>query len=80
MHEHHLHFKLIMRKFLMKHRDATAWKSAVLNNYRQIPLSLFDEVLKACVSEGTITVSEGKNGGQRLTWHDDKVTPTEVVS
>jgi hypothetical protein len=67
---HHLHFKLMLRRYLMKQRDCSATRGLVLNNFRQVPLALFDEVVDECIQEGLLAVSTGHLNSVRYTWHD----------
>ena len=73
MHAHHLHFKLKLRQFLMRHRDHRSYRTQVLGNFRLTPMKLFEEVVSACVAEGTITISPGPHGGEILTWNEAAV-------
>jgi hypothetical protein len=64
------HFKLMLRRFLMKHRGCSTWRSQALGYFRMISEDFFNDVVSTCVAEGTIRLSAGKNGAQILTWHD----------
>jgi hypothetical protein len=71
----HLHFKLALRKYLLKQRDTRATRGILLNNFRQVSLELLDEVITSCVAEGLITVTTGRvhKNVQVYKWNDSAV-------
>jgi hypothetical protein len=71
----HLHFKLALRRYLLKQRDTRASRGLLLNNFRQVSLELLDEVVSACVAEGLITITTGNKQCQIYTWHDQALSP-----
>jgi hypothetical protein len=73
-----LFFKLKLRRYLLKVRDQSATRGVLLNNFRQVPLTILDAVIASCISEGLLTVSTGNRDCQVYTWHESAVSNLEV--
>jgi hypothetical protein len=71
-----LRLRLALRKSLLNMRDCAAHRSALVRRFTWCTLGLFDEVIAECTQEGLISVQKGRNGGDIIVWHENKV-PTQ---